>query len=540
MVLKGKLKIIFFFVFCFLCLSLIILFPGTSADDLRKKHDDDLKQTLSKYKDDGGEEWKKFKDKPITISFWHNLEGIHLKDLQDFLKEFKEEYKNITVKTEFKGGWGQLIKNINVALPGNTEPHLIFSYPDYLINFYESGKLVPLNGFINHQNKEIQLEKSSDELSSNYFYPVFEDESQIKLGQEDKKWYSLPFFKTIELMFYNQTYFKKLQEKVKNNSDLKEKVAACFDQNEEGKLKNDITWEDLENLCSVIKSMDKNKIPIAYESESNLFIVASEQKGIPYAVDRNSDASNYGVKFNNLASQNMVKAFKERFYDQKYLTTKQLSGEIYPLTRFINQDFLMNISSSKAFEYLNKVDFEIGVTSCPYWKDGSKKALQQGANINLFYKQDKDEVLASWLLLKHLTSDKINKKLFDKKGSFPTRPSYVKNYLDTNKSKIASLKEDIKKSQENLNKPENDATQKRIINHKLLKEKLLLFILEEKQKEKKEQKSIYFFSPVFQKSYIARLVVEDLLIDCFLLPPNEKIDAKIQTLFNAAQKKALS
>lgn len=120
-----------------------------------------------------------------------------MKDLQDFLKEFKEEYKNITVKPEFKGGWGQLIKNINVALPGNTEPHLIFSYPDYLINFYESGKLVPLNGFINHQNKEIQLEKLSDELSSDYFYPVFEDESKIKLGQEDKKWYSLPFLRPL-------------------------------------------------------------------------------------------------------------------------------------------------------------------------------------------------------------------------------------------------------------------------------------------------------------------------------------------------------
>jgi multiple sugar transport system substrate-binding protein len=179
----------------------------------------------------------------------------------------------------------------------------------------------------------------------------------------------------------------------------------------------------------------------------------------------------------------------------------------------MDQKILMSISSSNGFEYISKAPFTVGITSVPYWKkgkqgasSGKRKVLQQGANINLFYKKDKDEVLASWLFLKHLTSKKTNEKLIKKLSQFPTRP-------------CANITLEISKPEE-------------------LKDKIFKFMKDERQKDEEKSKtgnSIYFFSPTFRKSQMSRIVVEKLLIDCFL---DKDLDKNIDTLFNEAQQKA--
>ncbi|MBY7577155.1 sugar ABC transporter substrate-binding protein, partial [Candidatus Phytoplasma sp. Tabriz.2] len=79
-------------------------------------------------------------------------------------------------KTEYKPSWSGIVKNINVALPANNEPHLIVSYADHLVNYYESGKLVPLDGFKDHTNEKIKLDPCTTDLQTEktYFYSSFE------------------------------------------------------------------------------------------------------------------------------------------------------------------------------------------------------------------------------------------------------------------------------------------------------------------------------------------------------------------------------
>src|SRR5207244_3269172 len=109
--------------------------------------------------------------------------------------------------------------------------------------------------------------------------------------------------------------------------------------NFEGKLKNGITWEQMEKLCKVIKQVDSEKIPISYDSESNLFIISSEQRGIEYTTSptkKDPSSREVGVRFNNPNAKTMIKDFK-KFYDNKYLITRKLSGESYTTNLFINQ-----------------------------------------------------------------------------------------------------------------------------------------------------------------------------------------------------------
>ncbi|WP_252861671.1 extracellular solute-binding protein [New Jersey aster yellows phytoplasma] len=357
----------------------------------------------------------------------------------------------------------------------------------------------------------------------------------MPLGDEKEpgKWYSLPFSKSIELMYYNQDYFKHLKETIKKeqkneiDSDFKS-YFENYESNFEGKLKDGITWEKMENLCKVIKQVDPEKIPISYDSESNLFIVSSEQRGIEYTTSptkKDSSSHEVGVRFNNPDAKTMIKDFK-KFYDKKYLITRKLSGESYTTHLFMNQKILMDISSSNGFEYISKAPFKVGVTSVPYWKkgkqgldSGKRKVLQQGSNINLFYKKDKDEVLASWLFLKYLTSKKTNEKLIKKISQFPTHPCYEKS---------------VKPEKINF---ENSSKNKDSKNSELNKD-IFEFMKEEREKDKDSSKKgnpIYFFSPTFRKSQISRIVVEKLVIDCFL---DKDLDKNIDKLFNEAQQKA--
>ncbi|MFT2805126.1 extracellular solute-binding protein [Candidatus Phytoplasma asteris] len=540
MVSKDKLKIIHFFTCLFVILAFIVLFPKIDSNALRNNHEQELNEMLNKYKD--SEAWEKFLEKPIEIVFWHRLDpekekGKPKTALEEIIEEFREKYPKIKVKTEYKPSWSGIVKNINVALPANNEPHLIVSYVDHLVNYYESGKLVPLDGFKDHTNEKIKLDPctTDPQTEKTYFYSSFENEAQLPLGDEKEpgKWYSLPFSKSIELMYYNQDYFKQLKGKIqKQKNKIDSDFESCFDNydnsNFEGKLKDGITWEQMKKLCKVIKQVDSEKIPISYDSESNLFIISSEQRGIEYTTSptkKDPSSREVGVRFNNPDAKKMIKDFK-KFYDKKYLITRKLSGESYTTHLFMDQKILMDISSSNGFEYVSKAPFKVGITSVPYWKkgkqgpeSGKRKVLQQGSNINLFYKKDKDEVLASWLFLKHLTSKETNEKLLQKLSQFPTRPCYDKS---------------AQPEQTNSENPSKNSK-----NPEINKDIFDFMKSERKEDEESSQTGnpIYFFSPTFRKSQMSRIVVEKLVIDCFL---DKDLDKNIDTLFNEAQQKANS
>ncbi|AOF55029.1 ABC-type sugar transport system, maltose-binding protein [Maize bushy stunt phytoplasma] len=540
MVSKDKSKIIHFFTCLFVILAFIVLFPKIDSNALRNNHEQELNEMLTKYKD--SEAWEKFLEKPIEIVFWHRLDpekekGKPKNALEEIIEEFREKYPKIKVKTEYKPSWSGIVKNINVALPANNEPHLIVSYADHLVNYYESGKLVPLDGFKDHTNEKIKLDPctTDPQTEKTYFYSSFENEAQLPLGNEKEpgKWYSLPFSKSIELMYYNQDYFKQLKGKIqKQKIGIDSDFESCFDNydnsNFEGKLKDGITWEQMKKLCKVIKQVDSEKIPISYDSESNLFIISSEQRGIEYTtspIKKDPSSREVGVRFNNPDAKKMIKDFK-KFYDKKYLITRKLSGESYTTHLFMDQKILMDISSSNGFEYVSKAPFKVGITSVPYWKkgkqgpeSGKRKVLQQGSNINLFYKKDKDEVLASWLFLKHLTSKETNEKLIQKLSQFPTRPCYDKS---------------AQPEQTNSENPSKNSK-----NPEINKDIFDFMKRERKEDEESSQTGnpIYFFSPTFRKSQMSRIVVEKLVIDCFL---DKDLDKNIDTLFNEAQQKANS
>ncbi|MBR5119535.1 MAG: extracellular solute-binding protein, partial [Clostridia bacterium] len=163
------------------------------------------------------------------------------------------------------------------------------------------------------------------------------------------------------------------------------------------------TWDELEALCARIKAIDPNCIPLGYDSESNWFINMCKQLGSPYT----SSTGNHYL-FDNETNREFVARFRD-WYQKGYVTTQDLNGSTYTSTLFTqtNSDSVkcyMCIASSAGANY-HRSYFEVGITTVPQVDPNSPKVISQGPSLCIFKDSNPDEVLASWLFVKFLTTN---------------------------------------------------------------------------------------------------------------------------------------
>ena len=193
--------------------------------------------------------------------------------------------------------------------------------------------------------------------------------------------------KSTEVLYYNATFFEK------------------------NGLTVPTTWDEMEAVCRKIKEIDPTCIPLGYDSEANWFITMCEQYGSPY-----TSATGDNFVFDNDANKAFVKKFQGWFKD-KLVTTEALSGG-YTSALFTGESdsgtrCYMCIGSTGGATYqqpnqTNGVfEFEVGIATIPQVDTAKPKVISQGPSICIFKKADPQEVLASWLFVKFLTTDVV-------------------------------------------------------------------------------------------------------------------------------------
>jgi multiple sugar transport system substrate-binding protein len=194
--------------------------------------------------------------------------------------------------------------------------------------------------------------------------------------------YTLPMSKSTEVLYYNKTFF------------------------EANGLTVPTTWDELEAVCAKIKEIDPNSIPLGYDSEANWFITMTEQYGSPY-----TSATGDHFLFNNDTNKEFVKRFRE-WYKKGYLTTQEIYGS-YTSGLFVSTDEVksyMSIGSSAGATHQRPkmVDgvypFDVGIATIPQVDASNPKVISQGPSLCIFQKANPQEVIASWLFVKFLTT----------------------------------------------------------------------------------------------------------------------------------------
>ena len=324
----------------------------------------------------------------VTITFYHTM-GANLSTVLNlYIEEFNKLYPNITIVHEQVGGYDDVRNQISTELTVGNQPNIAYCYPDHVALYNETKMVVALDDLISSTIQVTRADGTKETLGLtqdqiNDFIEGYYNEGK-QFG--DGKMYTLPLSKSTEVLYYNKTFF-----------------------NANG-LQVPKTWDEMEALCAQIKALNPNSIPLGYDSEGNWFITMTEQNGSPY-----TSASGDHYLFNNDANKTFIKEFRE-WYQKGYVTTQTLYGG-YTSGLFVNQDAskpssYMSIGSSAGATHQRpakgtdgKYPFEVGIATIPQVNADDPKVISQGPSLCIFKDSNPQEVLASWLFVKFLTTN---------------------------------------------------------------------------------------------------------------------------------------
>ena len=410
------------------------------------------------------------KTKEVEIVFYHQMGAALQEILNTAIADFNKEYPNIKVTHKTYGDYDGVRDQIKTEISVGGQPNLAYCYPDHVALYNVAGAVQTLDTLI-----ESEYGFSAEQIAD--FIPAYYNEGKA-FG--DGKMYSLPISKSTEVLYYNKDFFTK------------------------NGLTVPTTWDEMEKVCEQIKKIDPTCIPLGYDSEANWFITMCEQYGSEYT---SVDGENF--RFDNETNRNFIKKFRT-WYENKWVTTEALSGG-YTSALFTGENdagtrCYMCIGSTGGATYQQpnqtngEFEFEVGITSIPQVDPSKPKVISQGPSICLFKSEDPQEVLASWLFAKFLTTD----------VTFQASVSMNNGYAPV----IQSVKENPIYA-EFLNSASTANIQAYAVKVAL------------------DQADAYYVSPAFNGSSVARDQVGLLVQKCLVLE-DSNVDAAIKKAFEAA------
>lgn len=321
---------------------------------------------------------------PVTITFYHTM-GANLREVLDhYIAEFNKIYPNITVVHEQVGGYDDVRDQIKTEITVGNQPNIAYCYPDHVALYNMAGAVQTLDDLIASKTAvsagSEEIFGLTDAQIADFIKGYYEEGQQFG----DGKMYTLPLSKSTEVLYYNKTFFEKHGISVPT------------------------TWDELEAVCETIKGIDPDCIPLGYDSEANWFITMCEQSGSDY-----TSAGEDHFIFDNQTNYDFVKKFRT-WYQKGYVTTQELSGgytsELFTKAESEAGNSYMSIGSSAGATHQrpDKVDeaypFEVGIATVPQIDASNPKVISQGPSLCIFKKSNVQEVLASWLFVKYLTT----------------------------------------------------------------------------------------------------------------------------------------
>jgi len=321
----------------------------------------------------------------VTITFYHTMGANLTAVLDQYIPEFNKLYPNIRVQYESIGSYDDVRDQISTQIFVGSQPNMAYCYPDHVALYNMAGAVATLDNLINSKIEIKRADGTTEILGLTDAQKADFIEGYYNEGKQfgDGLMYTMPLSKSTEVLYYNKTF---------------------FDANG---IKVPTTWEEMEKVCAQIKAIDPNSIPLGYDSESNWFITMCEQYKSPY-----TSATEPHYQFNNEQNVAFIKMFRD-WYQKGYLTTQKLYGAYTSglFTSTTGVTSYMSIGSSAGATYQRPAanpdgtyPFEVGIATIPQVSTSNRKVISQGPSLCIFDKANPQEVVATWLFVKYLTT----------------------------------------------------------------------------------------------------------------------------------------
>ena len=419
----------------------------------------------------------------VTITFYHTM-GSNLTTVLDaYIAEFNQLYPNIHIEYTSVGNYDDVRDQISTEITVGSQPNIAYCYPDHVALYNLAQAVETLDNLIDSDITVTRADGSTeilgltDEQKADFIEGYYNEGMQFG----DGLMYTMPLSKSTEVLYYNKTFF------------------------DENNLTVPTTWDEMEEVCAQIKAIDPNSIPLGYDSEANWFITMCEQYQSPY-----TSATGDHFLFNNETNRNFVKMFRE-WYQKGYLTTQTLYGA-YTSGLFVSTSEIksyMSIGSSAGATYQRPTanadgtyPFEVGISTIPQVSEDNRKVISQGPSVCIFKKSNPQEVVASWLFVKFLTTN-VNFQ-----AEFSMASGYVPVLKSVSDNEVYAAFLDSADGGDYIS---------------ALSAKVCL-----------EQEDAYYTSPAFNGSSTARDQVGMLLAKCLTADDGGDVDAMIERAFQDA------
>ncbi len=321
----------------------------------------------------------------VTITFYHTM-GSNLQTvLNTYIEEFNKLYPNIHIDSQAIGSYDDVKEQISTEITVGNQPNIAYCYPDHVAMYNLAKAVTSLDNLIDSTIEITRADGTTEVLGLTAEQKADFIEGYYNEGAQfgDGLMYTMPLSKSTEVLYYNKTFF------------------------EENNISVPTTWDEMEAVCAQIKAIDPNSIPLGYDSEANWFITMCEQYGSDY-----TSATGDHYIFDNETNHAFVKKFNE-WYQKGYLTTQKIYGA-YTSGLFTSDKEVksyMSIGSSAGATYQRPAanedgsyPFEVGIATIPQVDTSNAKVISQGPSLCIFQKENPQEVIASWLFVKYLTT----------------------------------------------------------------------------------------------------------------------------------------
>ena len=365
-------------------------------DDIQTVKDFEVPETFDESKD-------------IQITFWakNDTNKIQQEIFNKAVDAFEGLYPNVHITVVQYSDYTNIYSDVITNISTNTTPNASIAYPDHVATYMEGNNvIVPLDALM--EDEKYGLGGSALKFNS-----VKKEEIQPKFLSEcliQDRYCILPFMRSSEALYVNKSYLEE------NGFSIPEVFTWEY------------IWEVSEYAKKKAEAEQKIMIPLIYKSTDNMFIQLCKQNDFDYTTSKGK------VLFlSDEVSQmllDLVPPIENGYFD----TFKRVS---YPGNYFNKGQCIFAIDSTAGATWLGSkaplidipaselVDFETIVTTIPQVNTKNPQMISQGPSMCLFYKEDPQEVLATWLFMQYLLTFETQMSFSKTEGYLPVTRTVV-------------------------------------------------------------------------------------------------------------------
>ena len=347
--------------------------------------------------------------KNIEISFWakNDTNVYQTRIYEKAVEDFQALYPNVKVNLRLYTDYGRIYNDVITNIATKTTPDVCITYPDHIAT-YMTGEdvVVPLDTLI--ENEKYGLAGSAllfDSPSKDEIVPKFYEECAL-----DGYMVALPYMRSTEALYINQTFVEKLGFTVPDVPTwdwIFEVSEAAMEKDASGKFK---------------LNGQKVMIPFIYKSTDNMMISYLKQSGAEYSTADgevrifNETTEEFLYEISKHAGTGAFSTFKISSYPSNFLNAGQ---SIFGIDSTAGATWMGTDAPLSDIDADSIVEFETVVRPIPQADPANPQMISQGPSVCLFYKEDPQEVLASWLFMQFLLTNEVQMAYAETEGYVP-------------------------------------------------------------------------------------------------------------------------